>query len=563
MVNSSTPGRARLFTLFLTVGILFPAVLGAADRSVASTQLDLVVRKNDFKKIELVRAKSRHRVADGVLLPQPTVRTGSIPFETWVHRLSPGEPAVVDLIDRSSGQPVPTRVPGLEASFSEGLNDFIEYRLMDDGGRILYEGTQPFCPNGFGGGGYTASVFGHLDPDENGPYPIYPQGDFYGICGEEQAESLVWFTGPGNPVYTFGSKSFRLRDGDYRFEATLNPDGAIPERTLANNRIVQRFSLTTNRKRWRKLILGSQAGLRSTALARTPLGHRGNEGSSVAPPIASQIKGPPGALPDPAALAASKFGYDLQRGRARISFSSIVANFGEAPISLFGKRKQKKSTTMPGWQYLKDMNGNLSRRSTNGFVWDRRDGHKHWHYNKLAVYELLSMDGDVLRRSSKVGFCFMPTTALLINPLPGPVGSGTGFGYGADSDLSVSCGQRDSKRVSMALESGWGDEYFQGIAGQSLDVTSLPVGQYRLRITVNPEGDLAESNPANNVSERLIELGGTGLGRTLTVPRQGIVGPEFRRIAAGRSSGAFYRSAFRSGGQAAASRLLCGLVPAN
>jgi len=173
------------------------------------------------------------------------------------------------------------------------------------------------------------------------------------------------------------------------------------------------------------------------------------------------------------------------------------------------------------------------------------------------------MDGDVLRRSSKVGFCFMPTTALLINPLPGPVGSGTGFGYGADSDLSVSCGQRDSKRVSMALESGWGDEYFQGIAGQSLDVTSLPVGQYRLRITVNPEGDLAESNPANNVSERLIELGGTGLGRTLTVPRQGIVSPEFRRIAAGRSSGAFYRSAFRSGGQAAASRLLCGLVPAN
>ena len=66
--------------------------------------------------------------------------------------------------------------------------------------------------------------------------------------------------------------------------------------------------------------------------------------------------------------------------------------------------------------------------------------------------------------------------------------------------------------------SGWGDTYYQGLPGQSFDVTDLPNGTYFIKVQANPGGHLFESNMANNVRLRKVILGGRPGHRTVQVP---------------------------------------------
>ena len=47
---------------------------------------------------------------------------------------------------------------------------------------------------------------------------------------------------------------------------------------------------------------------------------------------------------------------------------------------------------------------------------------------------------------------------------------------------------------------GWIDIYRQYLAGQKIDITSLPNGIYALRSTVNPENNLMETSRENNTA---------------------------------------------------------------
>jgi len=553
----------RSTALLLASAAVTVTCLVSVSGAAASGQLDLIVKNPDRGSLELVRPKQSMKFSAANLQMGPFMITKGRPLEIWAHRPSPGAPAVVETVDRSSGSPVTTAEPGLNATLNKGLGDFLSYRIKDSKGKVVAESTGAFCPSG-SGSETESSTFqsAGISAKPGRRRALLPSWWSLGFtCGEEQADSLVWLSGPNNPVYYSGDGAIALRDGEYTYEAILNPNGALEEKTLDNNRFLQRFKLTTDRETWRKLRYGPtrRSDGREASGLRTRLLRPRSGPPQVKPPKVSQIDGPAGGLPDPMALPASRFSYDRVGSRAAISFSSIVSNAGEAPIVLFGKRKGEAGTTMPGWQYTKGVNDRLVKRSTNGFVWDRRDSHLHWHYNKLAVYELTDMDGRVLRRSDKVGFCFMPTTLLRFEPVSGPIGIGAPLWYN-DRGQPIDCGMRRSRRVAMSLPAGWGDEYYQSIAGQSLDVTDLPAGSYKLRITVNPEGDLAESDPLNNVSERLIKLAGNGDGRTLTVPRQGIVSPEFHPLNKPQSGFGSSRASVSSfGADQATSRLLCSL----
>ena len=549
------------------LGIVCTCVLGLSVTSgsaSAAPAFDVVVKDQKLPSIDVVRPKKDMGLMASSLHRTAFATTRGRPLEIWAHRPEPAGPLVIDDVDRSSGKPVATTIPALRARLDTGLIDFLEYRVRNDKGKIVAESRETLCPNGqdaFGGykSGVSARTSGVL-----GPQPMLPRiYTFMPPCGEQQAESLVWMFGRGNPLYYGGGRPIDLPDGDYVYEAVVNPDGVLPEKTLANNRFRQRFSLQTDRDEWRRLLFGSRTESRSDSGSSSDSGRAsstrrfarpsGGRPRAVKPPSTSDIDGPAGALPDPVALPASRFAFTRENSRERISFSSIVSNAGDAPIVLFGKRRGREGTDMPGWQYTKDPDGKVQKRAINGFVWDQRDTHFHWHYNKLAVYELLDPEGNVLRRSDKVGFCFMPTTLLNFVPVPGAVGKGAPLWFDDDSGPTIDCGRRRSRRVAMSLPAGWGDEYWQGIAGQSLDVTALPAGDYRLRITVNPEGDLAESDSGNNVSERLITLGAKGADRSLTVPRQGIVSPEFHRL--GENNGLPFGAGSSSAGLAGTSAL--------
>ena len=73
---------------------------------------------------------------------------------------------------------------------------------------------------------------------------------------------------------------------------------------------------------------------------------------------------------------------------------------------------------------------------------------------------------------------------------------------------------------------GWGDTYFQSVAGQSFDINSIPNGTYYIEIVANPEGVLHELSTANDFSYRKIILGGTRGHRTVRVPAVDGIDPE-------------------------------------
>jgi Lysyl oxidase len=82
--------------------------------------------------------------------------------------------------------------------------------------------------------------------------------------------------------------------------------------------------------------------------------------------------------------------------------------------------------------------------------------------------------------------------------------------------LSTNCGSPSALWVREVLQTGWADTYFQGIPGQSFDITTVPNGWYYARLEVNPFGALHEVTRANNVESRLVtSADGAGTGRCL------------------------------------------------
>ena len=89
--------------------------------------------------------------------------------------------------------------------------------------------------------------------------------------------------------------------------------------------------------------------------------------------------------------------------------------------------------------------------------------------------------------------------------------------------MSSVCGGTEARWLREALPAGWGDTYYQSVAGQAFDITGLPNGAYRIRIEMNPLGLLKETSTANNIEDRSIVLGGRkGAGQVIVQPWHGI-----------------------------------------
>ncbi len=103
--------------------------------------------------------------------------------------------------------------------------------------------------------------------------------------------------------------------------------------------------------------------------------------------------------------------------------------------------------------------------------------HGHYHFEGFAVYDLLDANGNSVASGNKIGFCLLDdrpwsTTA---NPTP-----------------KYDCN-------NQGIQAGWSDVYAAGLPCQFIDITSVPAGEYVLRMEVNPYGALAESDTNNNV----------------------------------------------------------------
>ena len=111
--------------------------------------------------------------------------------------------------------------------------------------------------------------------------------------------------------------------------------------------------------------------------------------------------------------------------------------------------------------------------------------HGHYHLRDFSVYELYKLDGKTLVTSAtKQGFCFEDSFKY----------EDGGKSHGYDCEY-------------QGITSGWGDWYYKQLAGQWIDITGVPEGEYIVRVTLNSGRMLDEGeNRYPNVTETRIRI---------------------------------------------------------
>jgi hypothetical protein len=211
-------------------------------------------------------------------------------------------------------------------------------------------------------------------------------------------------------------------------------------------------------------------------------------------------------LPSPALAGAANLLPDLQMapifgvelktaksGHRHLRFGTIVYNVGDGPLEVRGSDARRGSMNRVV-QAIKRGDGTWQKViKSDARIFYTGDGHDHWHIARFNRAVLTALAGNVgeVGALRKIGFCLVDSFTML-NPLTNTPGTSV---YG-------NCGTGGSTRVKMGISVGWGDIYAPETKYQSIDVTGLAAGNYRLCTTTNPSGVWREKagNHTNNSS---------------------------------------------------------------
>ncbi|MDB6154306.1 MAG: hypothetical protein JWL90_2759, partial [Chthoniobacteraceae bacterium] len=102
--------------------------------------------------------------------------------------------------------------------------------------------------------------------------------------------------------------------------------------------------------------------------------------------------------------------------------------------------------------------------------------HDHYHFLSFASYRLLDARNQPVASGRKVSFCLEDVQPWSLRASPG---------------VKYDC-------EMQGIQTGWSDVYDAGLPGQWIDVTNVPLGNYTLEVTVNPEAIIDEEDYLNN-----------------------------------------------------------------
>ena len=166
----------------------------------------------------------------------------------------------------------------------------------------------------------------------------------------------------------------------------------------------------------------------------------------------------------------------------RVTFSPADCSVVEGCVPE-GSRKLLKFDV--GFQNAGNADLIIGDPNTRPDLFDFSPCHGHFHMHGVADYDLLSADGSTVVRARKQGWCFRDNN---------PFRAGAG-------PAKYDCG-------NQGISAGWEDIYDKSLDCQWLDITGVPGGQYRLRVTVNPDHVFEEANYANNTVSVPVTLPG-------------------------------------------------------
>lgn len=226
--------------------------------------------------------------------------------------------------------------------------------------------------------------------------------------------------------------------------------------------------------------------------------------------LAAAQAGPPGSsaperLPDlraqkPAKLTVSSATRDGAT-RHSLGFRSAADNLGPGALVVNAERDPREPLSMTATQLVTRRDGSTGERPLLAKLrYVDSPDHSHWHYLGFMRYELRALaTGRRVGADRKTGFCLGDR----YNSRPGRV---RGEPRKAAYDTNCALGRPDVAGLTEGISVGWRDDYDPYLEGQSIDITGLPAGRYRLVHTVNPDRTLAERSYANNRASVTIRI---------------------------------------------------------
>jgi hypothetical protein len=193
------------------------------------------------------------------------------------------------------------------------------------------------------------------------------------------------------------------------------------------------------------------------------------------------------------------------KGHRLLRFTTILVNEGRGPMDVVGKRPCRSTSrcpTMTVRQRIRRTDGSWTSIATKARMrFEVGDHHRHWHVVDFEGYRLwrLGVANPTPRVARKFGFCFFDIAR--VRP----------FGPSRRQYAESRCGGPSSLRVHVGLSAGWQDTYPWNFAGQYIDVTDVPRGEYLLCVTADPKERFRQANTDNDEAWVRLRIGATGI----------------------------------------------------
>jgi hypothetical protein len=217
-------------------------------------------------------------------------------------------------------------------------------------------------------------------------------------------------------------------------------------------------------------------------------------------PLLQQVNAATGdqLLPNLKALPATNIAFGSVND---LRFSTTSWNAGTGPLILKAGSIASPTSQNVDQEIALEGGGTVTRNAGQ-FVW--HSTHSHFHFEGYARYTVqpVNANGGSERIGQKTTFCVMDTTRV-DTTLPGAPAVA---GYST-------CGSQ-----TQGMSVGWGDTYGSSLSGQSVDMTGMPDGDYRLYIDIDPNHRLSESTRVDNQSCVLLRLSVTRRSVTVLNP---------------------------------------------
>jgi hypothetical protein len=183
----------------------------------------------------------------------------------------------------------------------------------------------------------------------------------------------------------------------------------------------------------------------------------------------------------------------------KVWFTSAADNVGLGPFIVNGRRRSV-SRLMRANQRVRLANGDLRTYPEVG-VWryNSSPDHAHWHLLDFQRYELRRLDGSLVVRDRKSGFCIGDRYGVAPGRIAGRIVRPVFRGF--CNSYQPAAGQVDG-----GTSVGYSDRYHSRLDGQNLELIRVPAGDYVLVNRANPQLLIHELRYENNAASLRVRI---------------------------------------------------------